>query len=74
MNISLLQTSIRDGNQLQLHSKADVSEFSQTLTMMEITGTVFWGGQRQPAYRTHDLCNISAGVRICIPKCTRFVL
>ncbi len=40
MIISLLQAGIRDGDQLQLQSEADVSEFSQTLTMMEITGTV----------------------------------
>ena len=26
------------------------------------------------AYRTQDLCNISLGVRICMPKCTLSVL
>ena len=38
--ISLIQSGIRDGDQLQLQSEVSASEFSQTLTMMEITGTV----------------------------------
>jgi DNA processing protein len=38
--IKLIQSGIRDGDQLQQQSGADVSEFSQTLSMLEITGTV----------------------------------
>lgn len=38
--IKLLQTGIRDGDELQAESGADISEFSQTLTMMEINGLV----------------------------------
>jgi DNA processing protein len=38
--ISLLQSGIRDGDQLQTESGADTSEFSQALTMMEIAGTI----------------------------------
>lgn len=38
--IGLLQQGIRDGDQLQEQSGADISEFSQALTMMEINGTI----------------------------------
>jgi DNA processing protein len=38
--IGLLQAGIRDGDQLQTESGVDISEFSQTLTMMEIAGTI----------------------------------
>lgn len=38
--ISLIQSGIRDGDQLQQESGADISEFSQALTMMEITGVI----------------------------------
>jgi len=38
--INLIQSGIRDGDQLQQQSEASASEFAQTLTMMEITGTV----------------------------------
>lgn len=38
--IGFLQAGIRDGDQLQTESGADISEFSQALTMMEITGTI----------------------------------
>lgn len=40
MIISLIQSGIRDGDQLQQESGADISEFSQALTMMEISGTI----------------------------------
>ena len=36
--ICLLQSGIRDGDELQAQSGADISEFSQTITMMEISG------------------------------------
>ena len=38
--IGLLQSGIRDGDQLQTESGANISEFSQTLTMMEIAGAI----------------------------------
>jgi DNA processing protein len=38
--ISLLQSGVRDGDELQRQSEAPVAEFSQALTMMEINGTV----------------------------------
>lgn len=38
--ISLLQSGIRDGEELQRQSKASITEFSQTLTMMEINGVI----------------------------------
>ncbi|MBC7943243.1 DNA-protecting protein DprA [Candidatus Saccharibacteria bacterium] len=38
--IRLIQAGIRDGDQLQQQSKVNVSEFSQALTTMEITGMV----------------------------------
>lgn len=38
--IELLQTGIRDGDQLQQESGADPIEFSQALTMMELSGLI----------------------------------
>lgn len=38
--IELLQSGIRDGDELQYQSNIDASEFAQTLTMMEINGTI----------------------------------
>lgn len=38
--IELLQSGIRDGDELQYQSSIDASEFAQTLTMMEINGTI----------------------------------
>ena len=38
--IQLIQSGIRGGEELQSESGADASEFSQALTMMEITGTI----------------------------------
>lgn len=38
--IGLLQSGIRDGDELQTLSEVSVSEFSTTLTMMEISGTI----------------------------------
>lgn len=38
--ISLLQSGIRDGDELQTLSEIKVSEFLQTITMMEIAGTI----------------------------------
>ena len=38
--ISLLQSGIRDGDELQLLSELDASEFSMTLTTMEISGII----------------------------------
>lgn len=38
--IVLLQSGIRDGDQLQQETQSSSSEFSQTLTMMEINGTI----------------------------------
>jgi DNA processing protein len=38
--IKLLQTGIRDGEELQRQSGIETSEFSTTLTMMEIAGTI----------------------------------
>lgn len=38
--IALLQSGIRDGDELQIKSESEISEFSQTLTMMEISGTI----------------------------------
>jgi len=38
--IELLQSGIRDGDELQSQSGIDASEFAQTITMMEITGTI----------------------------------
>ena len=38
--ISLIQSGIRDGDELLNASHSDTSEFSQTLTIMEINGTI----------------------------------
>jgi len=38
--IGLLQSGIRDGDELQKLSEVKVNEFSQTITMMEISGTI----------------------------------
>ena len=38
--IALIQSGVRDGDALQQQSNADISEFSQALTMMEINGIV----------------------------------
>jgi DNA processing protein len=38
--ISLLQSGVRNGEELQIRSGMEVSEFSQTLTLMEISGTI----------------------------------
>lgn len=38
--INLLQSGIRDGDELQDLSEVAASEFSQTITMMEISGTI----------------------------------
>lgn len=38
--INLLQSGIRDGDELLIQTGADASEFSQTLTLMEISGAI----------------------------------
>lgn len=38
--INLLQSGVRDGEELQIQTGAEASEFSQTLTLMEISGTI----------------------------------
>lgn len=38
--IKLIKSGIRDGEELQIKSGIEVSEFSQTLTIMEISGTI----------------------------------
>jgi DNA processing protein len=38
--INLLQSGVRDGDELQSQTQADISKFSQTLTLMEISGTI----------------------------------
>lgn len=38
--IELLQSGLRDGDQLQQHLKIEAAEFNQTLTMMEINGLI----------------------------------
>lgn len=38
--IQLLQTGVRDGDDLQQHSGSDAAEFSQTLTLMELNDTI----------------------------------
>ena len=38
--IELLQSGVRDGDELQISSNINASEFSTTLTMMEISGTI----------------------------------
>ncbi|HMH70671.1 MAG TPA: DNA-processing protein DprA [Candidatus Saccharimonadales bacterium] len=49
--IELLQSGVRSGDQLQQESGAAPSEFNQTLTMMEITGTIRSLGSNQWALR-----------------------
>lgn len=38
--ISLLQSGVRDGNELQTKSEIEISKFSQTITLMEVNGTI----------------------------------
>jgi DNA processing protein len=38
--ITLLQSGVRDGDELQTAAEVDASEFANTLTMMEISGTI----------------------------------
>ncbi len=38
--IKLIQTGVRNGEELQIRSNVDISEFSQTITLMEISGTI----------------------------------
>lgn len=38
--LSLLQSGVRDGDELQVKSKLDPSDFSQSLTMLEIEGSI----------------------------------
>lgn len=38
--IGLLQSGVRDGDELQIQSQSKISEFSQTITLMEISGTI----------------------------------
>lgn len=38
--IGLLQSGVRDGDELQQKSGASISEFTQTLTMMELSGVI----------------------------------
>lgn len=38
--ISLIQSGVRDGNDLQIQTGAEISEFSQTITLMEINGVI----------------------------------
>jgi DNA processing protein len=38
--IGLLQSGIRDGDELQTLSETEVSDFSMALTMLEISGTI----------------------------------
>jgi DNA processing protein len=45
--IDILKSGIRDGNQLQQISKLSVSDFSQTLTMLEIQGLIKGLGNNQ---------------------------
>jgi predicted Rossmann fold nucleotide-binding protein DprA/Smf involved in DNA uptake len=49
--IQLLQSGIRDGDQLQQVSGIAISEFSQTLSIMEINGVVRALGANQWALR-----------------------
>jgi len=45
--IELLQAGIRDGDELQQRSDLDISQFSQTITMMEISGLIRGLGANQ---------------------------
>ena len=47
MILNLIQEGVRDGNQLQFGSGANVSEFNQALTMMEVTGKIRSIGSNQ---------------------------
>lgn len=38
--INLIQSGVRDGEELQIRTNANISEFSQTITLMEISGTI----------------------------------
>ena len=38
--IKLIQSGVRNGEELQIRSNVDISEFSQTITLMEISGTI----------------------------------
>lgn len=38
--IQLLQSGLRDGNELQKQSNIEAAEFNQTLTMLELSGTI----------------------------------
>ncbi len=49
--IELLQSGIRDGDELQVKSQAAASEFSQAITLMEISGTIRSLGGNQWALR-----------------------
>ena len=53
-----------------------VEEVVDTPLLIEVQKALLTDGAlvcRVP-YRTQDLCNISLGVRICMPKCTLSVL
>ena len=45
--IELLQSGLRDGDEIQMSAKADPAEFNQALTMMEINGTITALGANQ---------------------------
>lgn len=45
--IHLLQSGVRDGDELQEKTAVNINEFSQTLTMMEINGTIRALGSNQ---------------------------
>jgi DNA processing protein len=49
--ISLLQSGIRDGDELQKKASIDAAKFSQTITMLEISGTIRALGGNQWALR-----------------------
>jgi hypothetical protein len=49
--IELLQSGVRDGEELQSKSEANISELSATLTTMEIAGTIRALGDNQWALR-----------------------
>jgi len=45
--IELIESGVRDGEELQIRTGTDISEFSQTLTLMEISGSIrALGGNR----------------------------
>ena len=45
--LALLEEGVRDGYELQIKSQIDVTEFNQTITMMEITGKIRAHGANQ---------------------------